>query len=51
MTISRGQMNRQLREGGGIASLSKEGIGGGDYRGDCYCMEQVLVCLKKYLEV
>ena len=33
MTISRGQMNRQLREGGGIMSLSKEGIGGGDYRG------------------
>jgi len=26
-------MNRQLREGGGIMSLSKEGIGGGDYRG------------------
>ena len=33
MTISRGQMERQLREGGGIMSLSKEGIGGGDYRG------------------
>ena len=26
-------MKRQLREGGGIMSLSKEGIGGGDYRG------------------
>ena len=33
MAISRGQMERQLREGGGIMSLSKEGIGGGDYRG------------------
>ena len=33
MTISRGQMKRQLYEGGGIMSLSKEGIGGGDYRG------------------
>jgi len=33
MTISRGQMNRQLYEGGGIMSLSKEGIGGGDYKG------------------
>ena len=33
MTISRGQMERQLRMGGGIMSLSKEGIGGGDYRG------------------
>ena len=33
MTISRGQMNRQLYESGGIMSLSKEGIGGGDYRG------------------
>ena len=26
-------MERQLREGGGIMSLSKEGIGGGDYKG------------------
>jgi len=26
-------MNRQLYEGGGIMSLSKEGIGGGDYKG------------------
>ena len=26
-------MKRQLYEGGGIMSLSKEGIGGGDYRG------------------
>ena len=26
-------MERQLRMGGGIMSLSKEGIGGGDYRG------------------
>ena len=33
MTISRGQMNRQLYQGGGIMSLSKEGIGGGDYKG------------------
>jgi hypothetical protein len=33
MTISRGQMKRQLYEGGGIMSLSKEGIGGGDYKG------------------
>ena len=33
MTISRGQMKRQLYESGGIMSLSKEGIGGGDYRG------------------
>ena len=33
MTISRGQMNRQLYENGGIMSLSKEGIGGGDYKG------------------
>ena len=33
MTISRGQMKRQLYEGGGIMGLSKEGIGGGDYRG------------------
>jgi len=33
MTISRGQMKRQLYQGGGIMSLSKEGIGGGDYRG------------------
>ena len=33
MTISRGQMNRQLYESGGIMSLSKEGIGGGDYKG------------------
>ena len=33
MTISRGQMKRQLYEGGGIMTLSKEGIGGGDYKG------------------
>ena len=33
MPISRGQMNRQLYMGGGIMSLSKEGIGGGDYKG------------------
>ena len=33
MPITRGQMKRQLREGGGIMSLSKEGIGGGDYKG------------------
>ena len=33
MTISRGQMNRQLYRGGGIMGLSKEGIGGGDYKG------------------
>ena len=33
MTISRGQMKRQLYMGGGIMSLSKEGIGGGDYKG------------------
>ena len=33
MPISRGQMNRQLYRGGGIMSLSKEGIGGGDYKG------------------
>jgi hypothetical protein len=33
MTISRGQMNRQLYEGGGIMSLSKEGIGGGSIKG------------------
>ena len=33
MTISRGQMNRQLYQGGGIMGLSKEGIGGGDYKG------------------
>ena len=33
MTISRGQMNRQLYEGGGIMSLSKEGIGGGIIKG------------------
>ena len=26
-------MNRQLYQGGGIMSLSKEGIGGGDYKG------------------
>ena len=26
-------MKRQLYEGGGIMGLSKEGIGGGDYRG------------------
>ena len=26
-------MKRQLYESGGIMSLSKEGIGGGDYRG------------------
>ena len=33
MTISRGQMKRQLYEGGGIMSLSKEGIGGGSIKG------------------
>ena len=33
MTISRGQMNRQLYMGGGIMSLSKEGIGGGSIKG------------------
>ena len=33
MTISRGQMKRQLYEGGGIMSLSKEGIGGGIIKG------------------
>jgi len=33
MTISRGQMKRQLYQGGGIMGLSKEGIGGGDYKG------------------
>jgi len=33
MTISRGQMERQLYEGGGIMSLSKEGIGGGNIKG------------------
>ncbi len=29
-------MKRQLYEGGGIMSLSKEGIGGGDYKGYRY---------------
>ena len=33
MTISRGQMNRQLYQGGGIMGLSKEGIGGGIIKG------------------
>ena len=33
MTISRGQMNRQLRKGGGIMNLSSGTIGGGDYAG------------------
>ena len=33
MTISRGQMKRQLYMGGGIMSLSKEGIGGGIIKG------------------
>ena len=33
MTISRGQMKRQLRMGGGIMNLSKEGIGGGIIKG------------------
>ena len=33
MTISRGQMKRQLYQGGGIMGLSKEGIGGGIIKG------------------
>jgi len=33
MTISRAQMRRELRANGGIMGLSKEGIGGGDYKG------------------
>ena len=33
MTISRGQMKRQLQRGGGIMNLSKEGIGGGSIKG------------------
>jgi len=33
MTISRGQMERQLRMGGGIMDLSKKGIGGGIIKG------------------
>src|SRR5210317_2383373 len=33
MAISRSQMNRQLRMGGGIMSLSEDGIGGGIIKG------------------
>src|SRR6056300_869692 len=33
MAITRSQMNRQLRMGGGIMSLSEDGIGGGIIKG------------------
>ena len=33
MAITRGQMQRQLRQSGGIMNAASETIGGGDYAG------------------
>ena len=52
MAITRGQMQRQLRRGGGIMDVASGTIGGGNYAGILqWVVEQVLEYLKKLKEV